>query len=111
MTTDTLDAPLLENTDDALGRPLQAALQTARDDVLAAATDLLAIPEGSLTRPWTWIGGSDEAVRYGAWCGGSPVGRVRRAGGSRRVGALGGSPQGWPARLRASTATSRPISS
>jgi hypothetical protein len=67
MTTDTLDAPLLENTDAALGRPLPATLQTARDDVLAAATDLLAIPEGSLTRPWTWIGGSEEEVRYGAY--------------------------------------------
>ena len=42
-------------------------LARARADVLAAATDLLAIPEAALTRPWTWIGGSQEEVRYGAY--------------------------------------------
>jgi hypothetical protein len=28
---------------------------------------LLAIPENALTRPWAWIGGSEEEVRYGAY--------------------------------------------
>ncbi len=68
MTTSTVvDAPLLDLTDDSLARPLPAALHGARADVLAAAADLLAIPEASLTRPWDWIGGGEEEVRYGAY--------------------------------------------
>jgi hypothetical protein len=35
--------------------------------VVAAARDFLAIPEAGLTRPWAWIGGSEEEVRYGAY--------------------------------------------
>jgi hypothetical protein len=68
MTTETLDAPILENTDPSLARPLPPALVGARTDVVAAARDLLAIPEGALTRPWAWIGGiEDDEVRYGAY--------------------------------------------
>jgi hypothetical protein len=68
MTEETLDAPILENTDPSLARPLPSALAGARADVVAAARDLLAIPEAALTRPWPWIGGvEDEEVRYGAY--------------------------------------------
>jgi DinB superfamily len=67
MTHTNLDAPLIERTDDALARPLPAALAGARSDALAAARGLLSIPETSLTRPWTWIGGSEEEARYGAY--------------------------------------------
>jgi hypothetical protein len=67
MTNETLDAPLLERTDPALARPLPPALAGARADVIAAARDLVAISETALTRPWTWIGGSEEEVRYGAY--------------------------------------------
>ena len=66
-TSATLDAPLLEFTDAALARPLSAALRRARADVLAAAGDLLAIPEAALTRPWGWKGDSEEEVRYGPY--------------------------------------------
>jgi hypothetical protein len=66
-TSATLDAPLLEFTDAALARPSPAALGGARADALAAAGDLLAIPEAALTRPWGWKGGSEEEVRYGAY--------------------------------------------
>ena len=67
MTNETLDAPLLERTDPSLARPLPRALAGARADVIAAAHDLLAIPEAALTLPWAWIGGSEEEVRYGAY--------------------------------------------
>jgi hypothetical protein len=67
MTTQTVDAPLLEHTDSALARPLPSALAGARADLIAAAQDIMAIPESTLTRPWTWIGGSEEEVRYGAY--------------------------------------------
>ncbi|HEX5825654.1 MAG TPA: DinB family protein, partial [Candidatus Limnocylindrales bacterium] len=42
-------------------------LGVARADVIAAAHDLLAIPEAALTREWAWIGGSEQEVRYGAY--------------------------------------------
>jgi hypothetical protein len=67
MTETILDAPLLELTDASHARPLPAALGGARAEAIAAARDLLAIPEAALTRPWTWIGGSEEEVRYGAY--------------------------------------------
>lgn len=67
MTTSTLDAPFLDRTDPALARPMPPALVDARADVIAAARDLLAIPETALARPWTWIGGSEDEVRYGAY--------------------------------------------
>jgi hypothetical protein len=63
----TVDTLLLELTDPGLARPLPAALTSARTDVLAAARDLLAIPEPALTRPWPWQGDSEEEVRYGAY--------------------------------------------
>jgi hypothetical protein len=69
MTTARQDAPLIEHTDPSLARPLPAALVGARADVIAAARDLLAIPEAALTRPWAWIGGSEEEIRYGAYRG------------------------------------------
>jgi hypothetical protein len=67
MIDSTLDTPLIERTDTSLARPLPFALTGARGDALEAARDLLAIPEASLTKPWTWIGGSREEVRYGAY--------------------------------------------
>ncbi len=67
MTDEPLDSPLYRFTDSALARPLHPALAGARADVVAAARDLLAIPEAALTRPWAWIGGSEEEVRYGAY--------------------------------------------
>lgn len=67
MTNETLDAPLLDRTDASLARPLPPALAGARDDVITAAYDLIAIPEDAITRPWAWIGGSEEEVRYGAY--------------------------------------------
>ena len=67
MTNLPLDAPLLDDTDPALARPLPEALVAARADVVATARDLLAIPEAALARPWGWIGGSEDEVRYGAY--------------------------------------------
>jgi hypothetical protein len=68
MTTDTrTDALLYRWTDDAVARPLHPALIGARADVVAAARGLLAISEAALARPWAWIGGSEEEVRYGAY--------------------------------------------
>jgi hypothetical protein len=67
MTDDRIDALLYRWTDDALARPLHPALVGARADVTAAAQGLLAIPEAALPRPWAWIGGSEEEVRYGAY--------------------------------------------
>jgi hypothetical protein len=67
MSTPTIDTPLLELTDPGLARPLPAAFASARADVLAAARDLLAIPEPALSRPWPWKGDSEEEVRYGAY--------------------------------------------
>ena len=67
MTTSIVDAPLLDNTDEALARPPSPSLERARSDIVAAAVDLLAIPEVALTNPWTWKGGSEEEVRYGAY--------------------------------------------
>jgi DinB superfamily len=64
---DRIDAPLFEDTDDAAARPLPAALIAARGDVVAAARDLLAIPEAALTKPWAWKGGSEDEIRYGAY--------------------------------------------
>ena len=66
MTDTMLDAPLLEHSDASLARPLPAAIEGARSDAIAAARELLAIPATALTRPWTWIGGGQEEVRYGA---------------------------------------------
>jgi DinB superfamily len=67
VTTQLLDAPLLDRTDPALARPLPQALVDARADVIAAAHDLLAIPETALTRPWAWRVGGEDEVRYGAY--------------------------------------------
>jgi hypothetical protein len=67
MTDTTIDAPLLKNTELALARPLARGLTAARSDVIAAAGDLLSIPEDALTKTWTWKGGSEEEVRYGAY--------------------------------------------
>ncbi|MDO8486013.1 MAG: DinB family protein [Candidatus Limnocylindrales bacterium] len=67
MTNETLNEPLLEHTDPSLARPLPLALAGARADLIEVAHDLLAIPEAALTLPWTWIGGSEQEVRYGAY--------------------------------------------
>lgn len=62
-----LDAPLLHRTDPALRRPLPAAIAESRLVLPPIVADILAIPESSLERPWVWIGGSQEEVRYGAY--------------------------------------------
>src|SRR5512143_1802797 len=67
MTDPILDAPLLARTDPARRRPLPAPILEARRILHATVDDVLAIPEASLARPWTWIGGSEEEVRYGAY--------------------------------------------
>jgi DinB superfamily len=67
MTDEPLDSPLYRYTDDSLARPLHPALPKARADVVAAARGILTIPETALARPWGWIGGSEEEVRYGAY--------------------------------------------
>lgn len=67
MTAPILDAPLLDRTDPSGRRPLPVAILEARRIVRATVDDVLAIPEASLARPWSWIGGSEEEVRYGAY--------------------------------------------
>ena len=44
---------------------MPAALRDIRLDVLAAVAELRRISDASLTRPWTWKGGSEEELRYG----------------------------------------------
>src|SRR5262249_15115768 len=44
-----------------------ASLTRARADIVAAALDLLAIPEPALIRRWPWKGDSEHEVRYGAY--------------------------------------------
>jgi DinB superfamily len=67
MTETRLDAPLLGFSDPTLIRPLPPGIASARADVLAAVGDLAAIPEEALAKPWDWIGGSEEEIRYGAY--------------------------------------------
>jgi hypothetical protein len=67
MSAAVLDAPLLHYTDDAWVRPLPAALAAARTDLRMVAADILAIREDALEREWPWIGGGEEAVRYGMY--------------------------------------------
>ncbi len=67
MTDQPLDAPLFDHTDASLARPLPAALAAARSDIVATARDLLTLTDQDLVRPWSWIGGSEEEVRYGAY--------------------------------------------
>jgi hypothetical protein len=61
------NAALLRHTADELARLLPVAIASARDDVLAIVADILAIPEDALERDWPWIGGGEEAVRYGPY--------------------------------------------
>ena len=65
--TQPLDTPLLDLTDASLARPLQPALVRARADALAAAEAILRIPEAAFARPWTWIGGGEDEIRFGAY--------------------------------------------
>jgi hypothetical protein len=67
MTTELVDAPLIDLTDTALARPLPDELARARTDVLAAATDILATPDSSLAGLWTWTGEAENEIRYGAY--------------------------------------------
>jgi hypothetical protein len=62
-----IDPPLLENTADVEPRPLAADLVAARADLMPMVGDILSIPEEALTRSWSWIGGGEEEVRYGAY--------------------------------------------
>src|SRR5688572_24755579 len=64
MADSTVDAPLLRYTDPALARPLPAAIHAARTDLPQIVTDILAIPESALDRPWPF-GGGEADVRYG----------------------------------------------
>ena len=65
MTTATADEQLVRYTDSALERPLGGGLRAARADVWTAIETLRSIPDASLAKPWAWIGGSEEEVRYG----------------------------------------------
>ncbi|HEX7951005.1 MAG TPA: DinB family protein [Candidatus Limnocylindrales bacterium] len=67
MTDSTIDAPLIQRTDPARRRPLPASVSEARQTLRAVADDILAIPESALERPWSWVGGSEEEVRYGPY--------------------------------------------
>lgn len=64
MSTTIADAPLLEQTDPGLARPLPAAIQAARALLPQLVADSLAIPESALQAEWPWIGGGEEEVRY-----------------------------------------------
>jgi hypothetical protein len=46
-------------------RPLPRALHPARADVLAAVRNLATVADDRLVKPWSWIGGSQEELRYG----------------------------------------------
>jgi DinB superfamily len=59
------DDPLARFTDPAWLRPSPPALLAARADLAAAVADLLTITDAELTKPWSWIGGSEDEVRYG----------------------------------------------
>lgn len=61
------DAPLLRHTDPERVRPLPVAIHDARGDLQPIVADILAIPEAALQRPWAWIGGGEEEVRYGIY--------------------------------------------
>lgn len=65
MTLAAHDDQLVRYTDSALERPLPAAIRAARTEVWSAVATLREIPDPALTRPWTWIGGSEEEIRYG----------------------------------------------
>lgn len=67
MTGEFDDAPLLANTDGGLARSLPGALAGARTDIIAAARDILALPEGALPEPWSWTGESEADIRYAAY--------------------------------------------
>ena len=54
-------------TADVPRRPTPPGLAAARDDIAVAARALLTIPDDGLVRPWGWIGGSEEELRYGAY--------------------------------------------
>ena len=61
------DEPLLRHTDQAWSRPLPEAIHDARADLARIVDDILAIPESALVKPWGWIGGGEEEVRYGLY--------------------------------------------
>lgn len=71
--TRPLDAPFLDRTDAALARPLHSAIAGARADVRTAAQHLRAIGDDALAKPWGWIGGSEEEIRYGAYRAGEAL--------------------------------------
>ena len=77
MTTQLLDAPLLDRTDPAIVRPLPPALFAAPCRRALAARDLLAIPEAALARLWAWRPGGEERSAT------APTGRPRRSRGPR----------------------------
>ncbi|HYU49936.1 MAG TPA: DinB family protein [Candidatus Limnocylindria bacterium] len=67
MTLTTTDEPLLRHSDPTLARRLPSAIHEARAELPAIVADILAIPESALVRPWPWIGGGEEEVRYGIY--------------------------------------------
>ena len=67
MAASHVDTPLLERTEADFSRPLPPAVTDARRTLGAVVADILAIPESALARPWAWIGGGEEEVRYGPY--------------------------------------------
>jgi len=65
VTTPTADDQLIRYTDASLERRIPSALRAARLEVLAAVAELRRMSDASLTRPWTWKGGSMVELRYG----------------------------------------------
>ena len=67
MTFAAIEAQFERMTAGVPRRPTPTGLAAARDDVAAAVRALLTIPDEALTRPWGWVGGSEEELRYGAY--------------------------------------------
>jgi hypothetical protein len=67
MTVTPADPQLLDLTDQAMARKLPDAIHEARANLGPLIADMLAIPEAALETEWAWIGGGEEAVRYGLY--------------------------------------------
>ena len=65
MTATPADDPLVRYTDPGARRPLPGPLTAGRRDLQATIAELRTIADADLTRPWSWIGGGEEEVRYG----------------------------------------------
>jgi len=79
--------PILERLTPGPTIPVAPQLLAARDAMRAAVSDLLAVPDGALERPWKWRGGEAD-VRYGLYEANERLGVA--AGAARRaLGATG----------------------